>query len=80
MSVAIKDVTFSIEGKGELKLHFGQRLFMLNNTIQCNLNYNLLLGPQLDRNGVEFHGGCSEVKLWQGDEYLFSAFKKNLQA
>lgn len=44
MSIAIKDISFLIECKEEVKLHFGQQLFTLTNVMHSSqLHQNLLL-------------------------------------
>lgn len=78
MSVAVKNVSFPIEGKGEVRLRFGQRIFTLTNVMHSSqLRRNLISGPQLDLNGLSFHGGCGEVKIMRGDEFLFKAYLKD---
>lgn len=40
------------------------------------LRRNLMSGPQLDLNGLTFHGNQGEVKIRREDEYLFCEFLK----
>lgn len=64
MTVAVKGLTFPIEGKGEIKLHFGQGLLTLTNVMfSTQLRRNLISGPQLDKHGVTFIGKQGDVKM-----------------
>lgn len=78
MSIAVKDMLFPIKGKGEVKLRFGQRIFTLCNVMYSDkLSRNLISGLQLDLNGLSSYGGQGEVRIYQGDEFLFKAFLKD---
>lgn len=64
MNVAVKDMSFSIEGCCDVKLLIGQQLLVLTDVIYSSkLRQSLITGPQLDKNGLEFHGGRGEVIL-----------------
>lgn len=77
MTVAVQDVSFPITGVGNVKLRFGQRLFTLKNVMFSeNLRRNLVSGPQLDLEGVEFKGKNGKVKFSRLGSYMFSAHLK----
>lgn len=78
MAIAIDGVTFPIEGKGMLKLKFGQRIFYFKDVLYSpKLRRNLISGPKLDVNGVTFKGEQGIVRMYQDGEHIFSAFLKD---
>lgn len=59
INVAVKGISFPIEGKGEIKLSFGQRVFTFTDVMYTSqLRLNLISGPELDN-------GRSIVCRWQ---------------
>lgn len=78
MSVSVKDVSFPFKGKGEVKLSFVERVFNHCNVMYSDqLRRNLISEPQLDLNGLTFHGNQVKVKIRWENEYLFSVFLKD---
>lgn len=78
MAVAINDVAFPIEGKGTVRLRFGQRCIDLKEVMYSpQLRRNLISGPRMDQGGATFSGHKGEVKVSQFGKTIFKAFLKN---
>lgn len=64
MAVAVQNEKFPIEGKGNVKLKFGQRFIRLNDVMYSpKLRRNLLSGPRFDKANATFCGEKGEVKV-----------------
>lgn len=74
MSIAVKNISFPNERKDQVRLHFGQCILNVPSSKLCKY---LISGPQLDLNSLSFHGGRDEVKIMQGEEFIFQAFLKD---
>lgn len=78
LAVAVKGVTFPIEGKGSVQLRFGERDILFNDVMYSSkLRRNLISGPKLDQKGAVFYGGGGEVNVYHNDEFIFKASLKN---
>lgn len=77
INVAVKGISFPIEGKGEIKLSFGQRVFTFTDVMYTSqLRLNLIFGPELDKVGLSFVGGSTVIDISTGNNILFSAYFK----
>ena len=78
LKVAINGVTVPIEGKGVIKLRFGQRNLYLKDVMHSSeLRKNLLSGPKFDRMGMTFTGEKGKVKIFENNQHLFTAVLRN---
>lgn len=78
MAVAVEGITFPIEGRGTIKLKFGQRTLMFKDVMYSpKLRRNLISGARIDKNGAHFNGGGGEVKISCNGQFLFKAILKN---
>lgn len=78
LSVAVDNVVFPVEGKGTVKLRFGNKIVCLKDVMYSEkLKRNLISGPRLDKEGAVFYGCRGEVKVSQGDKTLFKATLRN---
>lgn len=65
LNVAVKGVSFPIEGKGEIKFCFGQRMFTFTEIMYSSqLRRSLISSPQLDKKGLFFMGGGGLLTSW----------------
>jgi transposase InsO family protein len=78
MAVAVQGVKFPIEGKGNVKLKFGQRIICLDNVMfSPNLRKNLISGPKFDQANATFQGGNGEVRMSDQHGLIFKAVLKD---
>lgn len=79
MAVAIQGATFPIEGKGKVKLKFGQRTICLTDVMYSSkLRRNLISGPRFDRGQAVFYGGKGAVSVSDPEgNFIFQATLKN---
>lgn len=74
VSVAISDVTFPIEGKGDVHLKFGCKEVVLKDCYYSpKLRRNLIAGNLIDRAGLSFVGENGEIKVMSYSDKVFSA-------
>lgn len=78
LSVAVKDLTFPVEGTGTVELNFGRNTITLHDVLHSSkLRKNLISGPRLDKMGARFIGGGGKVKVFKHDKFRFQAVLRN---
>ena len=79
MAVAVNGVTCPIEGKGTVKLLFGNECIVLRNVFYSpKLRRNLLAGPRFDDGNAKFVGEKGEINVFNDlGRKLFTARKIN---
>ncbi|GFQ93465.1 integrase catalytic domain-containing protein [Trichonephila clavata] len=74
MVLAVNNVEFPIEGKGDVKIWFNGHECLLRNVLfSSKLRKNLMSGPMLDQNGLKFIGENWQIKVYAGNKLIFKA-------
>lgn len=74
MILAVDNISFPIESKGDVKVYFDKTECYLKNVFYSpNLRRNLISGPMLDKYGFKFMGQNGEIKVYNENSVIFKA-------
>lgn len=74
MLLAVNDISFPIEGKGDVKVCLDNTECHLKNVLYSpNLRRNLISGPMLDKYGFKFVGQNGVINVYDRDIVMFKA-------